>query len=116
MPLLWILQLLLRPNSRLSFPPIHLQPIYREKFGFKKGDFPISEEIFNTFLDIPCWKGMGINNINLIVNHDFPKDYMEQIIESLDEASRNNHNIVKFVKKNNLPIDYDSSVLKKIKF
>ena len=32
------------------------------------GDFfPISEEIYNTFLDIPCWKGMGINNINLIV-------------------------------------------------
>ena len=51
-------------DTRLSFPPIHLQPIYREKFGFKKGDFPISEEIFNTFLDIPCWKGMGINNIN----------------------------------------------------
>ena len=52
----------------------------------------------------------------LVVSHDFPKDYMEQIIESLDEASRTNHNIVKFVKKNNLSIDYDSSVLKKIKF
>ena len=52
----------------------------------------------------------------LIVNHDFPKDYMEQIIEALNEASRNNHNIVKFVKKNNLSIDYEALVLKKIKF
>jgi len=58
----------------------------------------------------------SFKNMLLIVNHDFPKDYMEQIIESLNEASRNNHNIVKFVKKNNLSIDYDSSVLKKIKF
>ena len=51
----------------------------------------------------------------LIVNHDFPKDYMEQIIEALNEASRNNHNIVKFVKKNNLSIDYEALVFKKIK-
>ena len=58
----------------------------------------------------------SFKNMLLIVNHDFPKDHMEQIIESLDEASKNNHNIVKFVKKNNLSIEYDSSVLKKIKF
>ena len=58
----------------------------------------------------------SFENMVLVVNHDFPKNYMEQIIESLDEASRNNHNIVKFVKKNNLSIDYDSSVFKKIKF
>ena len=55
-------------------------------------------------------------NMVLVVNHDFPKDYMEQIIESLGEASRNNHHIVKFVKKNNLSIDYDSLVFKNIKF
>ena len=58
----------------------------------------------------------SFKNMLLIVNHEFPKEYMEQIIESLDEASRNNHNIVKFVKKNNLSIDYDSLVLKKIKY
>ena len=58
----------------------------------------------------------SFKNMVLVVNHDFPKDYMEQIIESLGEASRNNHHIVKFVKKNNLSIDYDSLVLKKIKF
>ena len=52
----------------------------------------------------------------LVVNHDFPKDYIEQIIEALDEASKNNHITVKFVKKNNLSIDYDSLVLKKLKF
>tara|TARA_Y200000002_G_scaffold54144_1_gene39592 strand:+ start:4730 stop:5836 length:1107 start_codon:yes stop_codon:yes gene_type:complete len=54
-------------DTRLSFPPIHLQPIYKKKFGFKKGDFPISEEVFDSFLDIPCWKGMGKKNINFII-------------------------------------------------
>ena len=58
----------------------------------------------------------SFENMVLIVNHDFPKDYMEQIIEALNEASRNDHNIVKFVKKNNLSIDYEAIVFKKIKF
>ena len=58
----------------------------------------------------------SFKNMVLVVNHDFPKDYMEQVIEALDEASRNNHNIVKFIKKNNLSIDYDPLVFKKIKF
>jgi len=54
-------------DTRLSFPPIHLQPVYKKKFGYKKGDFPISENIFDQFLDIPCWKGMGIKNIKFII-------------------------------------------------
>ncbi len=55
-------------DTRLSFPPIHLQPVYKKKFGYKKGDFPVSEKVFNQFLDIPCWKGMGLKNINYIIN------------------------------------------------
>ncbi len=45
-------------DTRLSFPPIHLQPIYREKFGYKDNDFPESEQIFKNFVDIPCWPNM----------------------------------------------------------
>ncbi len=29
--------------TRPYFTPIHLQPFYRERFGFKPGDFPESE-------------------------------------------------------------------------
>jgi perosamine synthetase len=54
-------------DTRLSFPPIHLQPIYKKIFGYKKGDFPVSEQIFEQFLDIPCWMGMGKKNINYII-------------------------------------------------
>ena len=57
----------------------------------------------------------SFKNMILLVNHDFPKNYMEKVIVSLNKASKNNHDIVKFVKKNNLSIDYDSLVLKKVK-
>ncbi|PIQ85223.1 MAG: hypothetical protein COV74_09700 [Candidatus Omnitrophica bacterium CG11_big_fil_rev_8_21_14_0_20_45_26] len=45
-------------DSRLSFPPIHLQPLYRKLFGYREGDYAKSEQIFNSFIDIPCWVGM----------------------------------------------------------
>jgi len=55
-------------DSRLSFPPIHLQPAYREKFGYKDGDFPQSERIFRSFIDIPCWVGMDGPMIDRVVD------------------------------------------------
>lgn len=55
-------------DHRLSFPPIHLQPVYREKFGFKPGDFPISEKVFNCFVDIPCWVGMTQKQMQRVVD------------------------------------------------
>jgi perosamine synthetase len=35
------------------FPPIHLQPLYREKFGFKEGMFPITERIADRTIALP---------------------------------------------------------------
>ena len=35
-------------NLQVHYIPIHLQPYYRKNYGFKKGDFPISENRPNT--------------------------------------------------------------------
>lgn len=55
-------------DYRLSFPPIHLQPVYREMYGYKEGDFPRSEKIFSQFIDIPCWVGMTDDQIQRVVD------------------------------------------------
>ena len=39
--------------SRPYFSPLHLQPFYREQFGFGPGDFPVTERIASTTLAIP---------------------------------------------------------------
>lgn len=39
--------------SRPYFTPIHLQPFYREKFGYRPGDFPITEYLGNVSLALP---------------------------------------------------------------
>lgn len=55
-------------DHRLSFPLIPLQPIYRKLFGYKEGDFPRAEKIFRSFLDIPCWCGMGRPTMQRVVD------------------------------------------------
>jgi dTDP-4-amino-4,6-dideoxygalactose transaminase len=39
--------------TRPYFTPIHLQPFYRERFGFKTGDFPIAEDLGRRSLALP---------------------------------------------------------------
>jgi perosamine synthetase len=39
--------------SRPYFSPIHLQPYYRERFGHRPGDFPVTERIASATLALP---------------------------------------------------------------
>jgi perosamine synthetase len=39
--------------SRPYFAPIHLQPYFRSTFGFKPGDFPVTERVAASTLAIP---------------------------------------------------------------
>ena len=39
--------------SRPYFTPIHLQPFYVERFGYKRGDFPVTETLGDTSLALP---------------------------------------------------------------
>jgi len=46
-------------DSRLSFPPVHTQPYYQQRFGYEPADYPTAWESYRRFLDIPIWAGMG---------------------------------------------------------
>jgi perosamine synthetase len=39
--------------SRPYFTPIHLQPLYRERFGYQRGDFPVTEHLGQVSLALP---------------------------------------------------------------
>lgn len=42
-------------ETRINFPPMHLQPIYKKLFGFEKGIFPITENIAERILGLPIF-------------------------------------------------------------
>jgi len=39
--------------SRPYFTPIHLQPFYVQRFGYQRGDFPVTEALADTCLALP---------------------------------------------------------------
>ena len=52
--------------SRAYFPPIHLQPVYRERFGFRPGNFPVSEEMGRRCLALPFFGAMTEAQIDTV--------------------------------------------------
>ena len=45
-------------ETRINFPPMHLQPIYKKLFNFKKGILPITENIAERVLGLPIFVKM----------------------------------------------------------
>jgi dTDP-4-amino-4,6-dideoxygalactose transaminase len=63
--------------SRPYFPSIHLQPFYREKFGYKEGDFPIAESVSRSTLALPFYGNLEEEKI------DFICDNLREIIKQM---------------------------------
>lgn len=53
--------------------PIHLQPAYKEKYGFKEGAFPNSEELCKTCLNIPMHPDLSEKEVQFVCDqiHEF---------------------------------------------
>ena len=48
------------------FPPIHLQPFYRQKFGYSPGDFPVTESVASRTIALPFFTRMDPTQIELV--------------------------------------------------
>ncbi len=49
------------------FPPIHLQPFYRKEFGYKRGDFPICEDVSRRTIALPFYNNLTEEEIDYVV-------------------------------------------------
>jgi len=54
--------------SRPYFTPIHLQPFYRERFGYSRGDFPVTETLGDTCLALPFSSAMTEEQVHRVCN------------------------------------------------
>ncbi len=48
------------------FPCIHLQPFYRQQFGYKPGDFPIAEHVSDRTIALPFYNNMDETAVDLV--------------------------------------------------
>lgn len=55
-------------GTLIHYPvPPHMQEAYKY-LGYKKGDFPIAEELAKTVLSLPLWQGMRSQNVQQVVS------------------------------------------------
>jgi len=59
-------------ETRVAFPPIHLQPLYRKLFGYKEGFLPLTEKVSETILCLPIYPHIK-------------KEEQDYVVESLKE-------------------------------
>lgn len=60
--------------ARPYFSPIHLQPLYRQRFGHTPGDFPVTERVASSTMALP------FSSLHT-------DDEVQQVAEALDEAA-----------------------------
>jgi|SRR3989338_563571 len=56
-------------SCNVYFPAIHLQPFYRNEFGYKKGDFPIAEKIAAQTIALPFFNKLSKHEISVVAKH-----------------------------------------------
>ncbi len=52
--------------SKPYLPCIHLQPVYRERFGFRGGEFPVAERFAERALALPFFAGMQEEHVDRV--------------------------------------------------
>jgi dTDP-4-amino-4,6-dideoxygalactose transaminase len=55
--------------SRPYFTPIHLQPLYRESFGYRRGGFPVTEYLGDVSLALPFSSVMTEEQVDYVCAH-----------------------------------------------
>ncbi|GAW91910.1 cell wall biogenesis regulatory protein [Calderihabitans maritimus] len=52
---------------RPYFTPIHLQPFYVEQFGYKEGDFPVTERVAKSTIALPFYNNLTEEQVDYVV-------------------------------------------------
>jgi perosamine synthetase len=51
----------------VHYIPVHLHPYYRERFGFRDGDFPVAEDAYSRLISLPMFHAMTVADVNDVI-------------------------------------------------
>ena len=51
----------------VHYIPVHLQPYYQKRFGYRRGDFPKAENYYSRAITLPIFPKMTEKDINDVV-------------------------------------------------
>lgn len=53
-------------GANVHYIPVHTQPVYRDRFGFKKGDFPEAESYYKHVISLPIFPLMEDKEVSIV--------------------------------------------------
>ncbi|MDQ7822511.1 MAG: UDP-4-amino-4,6-dideoxy-N-acetyl-beta-L-altrosamine transaminase [Candidatus Eremiobacteraeota bacterium] len=56
-------------GTQVHYIPVHLQPYYRNKYGYKRGDYPVSENYYSRALTIPLFPKMTDAEVDYVIQN-----------------------------------------------
>jgi dTDP-4-amino-4,6-dideoxygalactose transaminase len=54
-------------GTSVHFIPLHLHPFYAQKYGFKRGDYPVAEHLYDCEVSLPLYPGMTDQDVDDVV-------------------------------------------------
>lgn len=55
-------------GTSVHFIPVHLHPYYRETYGYKEGDFPAAERMFERIISLPLYPRMKKQDVEDVID------------------------------------------------
>lgn len=53
-------------GTSVHFIPLHLMPYYRERYGYKNGDLPVTEAVFSRIISLPLYPRLSDKDVDYI--------------------------------------------------
>jgi len=54
-------------GTSVHFVPLHLQPYYQNRYGYRRGDFPSAEDAYSRCISLPIFPGMTESDVNRVM-------------------------------------------------
>jgi perosamine synthetase len=52
----------------VHYIPVHRHPYYRDRFGFKDGDYPVAEDAYERLISLPMFHAMKDNDVEDVIS------------------------------------------------
>lgn len=53
-------------GASVHFIPLHLHPFYQREYGYRPGDFPNAERLYERSISLPIWPGMTDSQVDRV--------------------------------------------------
>lgn len=55
-------------GTSVHFIPLHLHPHYQQRYGYRPGDFPVAERLFERSISLPIWPEMTPDQVDRVAS------------------------------------------------